>query len=408
MLATTATAVLAASLLTAPPAQAAPSCHGETATIVGTKRADQLRGTPGRDVIVGRGGGDDIRGRGGDDLICGNIGADTLRGGPGEDLLLGGWDRQTFERTGYHLFGDTFRGGPGDDEIRPGADPREGQDFGRRDQLVYAGAPVGVTVDAVAGTVVGRDGTDTFAVGGLVQVVGSQHDDSMAGGPGSDVFLGLAGDDRLLGRGGRDRLHAENLESQGPRDRDVLHGGGGHDRLWTGPGRDRSSGGSGADYIFEDGPGSDRLYGNRGGDYITDSIRHGRRHVLDGGPGRDRLDLGSVPGTSGRMDLRSGATRLRTQPRATLAKVRDVEIVRLLNGRWVFHGSRADEELEFFSQGRLTAYMHGGNDRIFGGDRRDAYAGGRGRDRLSDPGGIDRCRSIEVERDRSDCNRVWR
>ncbi|MCW2768201.1 MAG: Hemolysin type calcium-binding protein, partial [Nocardioides sp.] len=39
---------------------AAPTCHGEAATIVGTAGGDFLTGTPGRDVIVGLQGSDEI------------------------------------------------------------------------------------------------------------------------------------------------------------------------------------------------------------------------------------------------------------------------------------------------------------------------------------------------------------
>jgi Ca2+-binding RTX toxin-like protein len=46
-----------------------PTCHGESATIVGTSGADNLHGTSGHDVIVGRGGNDVIDGRGGNDTI---------------------------------------------------------------------------------------------------------------------------------------------------------------------------------------------------------------------------------------------------------------------------------------------------------------------------------------------------
>ena len=58
------------------------TCHGATATIVGTPGDDTLTGTPGRDVIVGRGGDDRVRGLGGNDVLCGNVGADVIQGGP--------------------------------------------------------------------------------------------------------------------------------------------------------------------------------------------------------------------------------------------------------------------------------------------------------------------------------------
>lgn len=70
--------------------QARPSCFGAKATIVGTGKADVLRGTKGRDVVVALAGDDRVYGRGGDDLLCGSTGNDLLDGGPGRNRLHGG------------------------------------------------------------------------------------------------------------------------------------------------------------------------------------------------------------------------------------------------------------------------------------------------------------------------------
>ncbi|MGZ5321476.1 MAG: hypothetical protein ACXWFN_08465, partial [Solirubrobacterales bacterium] len=69
------------------------TCGGRVATLVGTKGADTLRGTPAGDVIVALGGRDDVRGRGGADVVCGAGGPDRLAGGGGADRLLGGSGR---------------------------------------------------------------------------------------------------------------------------------------------------------------------------------------------------------------------------------------------------------------------------------------------------------------------------
>jgi hypothetical protein len=52
------------------PADAAPSCFGHAATIVGTAKDDDIQGTAGNDVIVTLGGNDSVSGRAGNDLIC--------------------------------------------------------------------------------------------------------------------------------------------------------------------------------------------------------------------------------------------------------------------------------------------------------------------------------------------------
>jgi len=84
------TASIAMGIMAATPASAAPKCFGKAATIVGTSRADRIRGTNGRDVIVGRGGSDLLRGLDGNDLVCVGGGDDLIVGNDGRDQLYGG------------------------------------------------------------------------------------------------------------------------------------------------------------------------------------------------------------------------------------------------------------------------------------------------------------------------------
>lgn len=62
-------------------------CQGRKATIVGTRRADELTGTPRRDVIAALDGNDKVVGFSGADLICGGRGEDVISGGPGRDSV---------------------------------------------------------------------------------------------------------------------------------------------------------------------------------------------------------------------------------------------------------------------------------------------------------------------------------
>jgi len=62
-------------------------CMGRKATIVGTRKRDELTGTPHRDVIVALDGRDKVRALGGPDIICGGKGEDELFGGAGRDLV---------------------------------------------------------------------------------------------------------------------------------------------------------------------------------------------------------------------------------------------------------------------------------------------------------------------------------
>ncbi|MEJ7707329.1 MAG: zinc-binding dehydrogenase [Nocardioidaceae bacterium] len=76
------TAATAASYAPTVNAAAVTTCHGMTATIVGTDGRDDITGTTGADVIVTLKGWDHVDGRDGNDVICGGRGADHLQGGP--------------------------------------------------------------------------------------------------------------------------------------------------------------------------------------------------------------------------------------------------------------------------------------------------------------------------------------
>jgi hypothetical protein len=106
--------------------ESAPTCLGETATIVGTDDADILEGTSGRDVIAGLGGNDVIRGLGGDDVICGGDGADRINGGNGNDTLQGQFGNDTLQGGAG---ADNLDGGPGTDTLDggPGTDTCYGE-----------------------------------------------------------------------------------------------------------------------------------------------------------------------------------------------------------------------------------------------------------------------------------------
>jgi uncharacterized delta-60 repeat protein len=91
---------------------------GARATIIGTRAADRLKGTPRRDVIAGLGGADTIRALGGADLVCGGPGRDRLLGGPGLDRILGG---PGIDRLLGGAGRDRLLGGPGRDRLVGGA-----------------------------------------------------------------------------------------------------------------------------------------------------------------------------------------------------------------------------------------------------------------------------------------------
>ncbi|MDQ5833654.1 MAG: hypothetical protein M3550_11475 [Actinomycetota bacterium] len=136
-------------------------------TIVGTSRADRIKGTRGNDVICGLGGNDVINGAGGIDIIDGANGNDRLSGGSRKDKLIG-------------LRGkDRLNGNSGNDRAGGGA---------------------------------GND-----------RVSGSSGKDRFGGGSGKDRLSGGSGRDRLNGGKGNDRIGALD------RMRDRVDGGSGRD-----------------------------------------------------------------------------------------------------------------------------------------------------------------------------------
>lgn len=116
-----------------PPPSSKWTCHGVTATFVGTNQAERIIGSPGNDVIVARGGNDIIDGRGGNDIICGGNGKDTIRGGTGNDVLRGGFGNDVLAggQGNDKLYGEAGRdrldGNAGDDALDGGS----GKDTGR-------------------------------------------------------------------------------------------------------------------------------------------------------------------------------------------------------------------------------------------------------------------------------------
>jgi Ca2+-binding RTX toxin-like protein len=175
-----------------PSGQAAYTCFGQEATIVGTSRLDNLEGTEGPDVIVGLGGDDFLDGMGGDDRICGNGGNDLID----DDNGLGN---------------DMISGGSGDDEIvgsSGGFEPRPDDDL-----------------------MLGNGGSDSFS--------GLEGDDDIRGGAGNDGMSGDQGDDTLSGGSGDDVLDGMGLDpgtGETINDSDRLFGNVGADTLWTNDG----------------------------------------------------------------------------------------------------------------------------------------------------------------------------
>jgi Tol biopolymer transport system component len=152
-----------------------PECHGRTATLVGTRGADVLKGTKRKDVVLALGGNDRISTFSDADIIC---------AGPGNDVVNAGENGETGGS-------DLVMGGPGNDKIKLGRE---------------------------LGTAKGEAGNDLL--------IGSKGGDNLIGGPGNDVLYG-----------GPNPYYNSDFLSGGPGN-DKLYGGPGPNQMNGGPGND--------------------------------------------------------------------------------------------------------------------------------------------------------------------------
>ncbi|MBI2621659.1 MAG: hypothetical protein HYW63_03400 [Candidatus Levybacteria bacterium] len=167
--------------------------------IIGTEKAETIRGTPGNDLILGLEGADIIYGMGGHDCIIGGPGAEnSIFGGPGNDVIFGNEGADSIYGQGGD---DTMFGGEGADKISGGT----GNDhlIGGDDADVLEGGPGNDHLE-------GGDGPDDLRGGaGNDLLEGQDGADTMRGNSGQDNLIGGAGNDFAHGGGGTDTCDAE-------------------------------------------------------------------------------------------------------------------------------------------------------------------------------------------------------
>ena len=214
--------------------------------LFGSAGNDILAGAHGPNLLDGYKGNDRLFGREGDDWLEGGEGSDTLEGGPGADTLRGGAGRDTASYA-------TSNAGV---VIRLHTVLEQGGKGGDAEGDTYNGETY---------TLTNEDGTTReVEVPDIWHLIGSEHNDVLAGDFRLNLISGLGGDDLLYGGPGG-----------GP---DYMYGGDGDDKLYGGKGRDTLTGNDGDDEIYG-GEGIDVLSGGHGDD------------LLKGGPGADYLDI---------------------------------------------------------------------------------------------------------------------
>lgn len=402
-----AAAGLAAPLAVVPAAQAAVTCGGLKATIVGNNKANVLTGTARRDVVVARGGNDTIRGLGGNDVICAGDGADTVNGGDGDDRLFGETDSLRIDRFGRVLKkGDTIIGGAGDDTIDLGYDPRAATEGTRvvLDGVSYADAPAPVVVDfrAAATVPVAADGNDTVTgFNGGVRVVGTALGDTIKGTNSADAIFVRGGDDTVFGRGGDDTIAAD---ASGATGNDRLYGDAGDDDLSGTLGNDQFVGGSGNDTITSTSELHQVMRGGSGLDAITFPIPAESGFIAKGYGGQDKLRLLPNSNPAIKPTVRIDQTKKTTisdLPFTIEGVVNGFsDVVLPARALSIFKGSNESEVITAHPDYRAMIYGRGGADVLTGSDEPDRLEGGNGFDIVRGRGGNDTCTSAEK---RSSC-----
>ena len=220
--------------------------HGD-ATGDTLSNIENLTGSAHNDILAGNGQANVLTGLTGNDLLWGSSGDDVLTGGPGADRLVGGAGNDTA----------SFIGSPEGVTVRLHSFATAGGDA-QGDTFPY-------TVDVAYTDADGAEQTETLP--DVENLIGSSHNDILAGDRRDNRLDGGAGDDTLYGGpGGGD---------------DVMHGGPGNDRLFGGQGDDTLIGG----------PGNDRLAGGAGADVFVFGPQDGADTVTDFSSGTDKLDL---------------------------------------------------------------------------------------------------------------------
>ncbi len=360
-------------------------------TADGNFAPDILDGGDGDDLLDATSGDDSIDGGEHDDTLVAGLGDDTLIGGGDIDLIdasgafsaviadlaAGTWsgdgdkvissiEHVTSAHYGDRLLGNGFANrlvsGLGADTLagREGNDTLDGGDG--LDTVSFAGAATAVNI-TVANNAVG-EGNDLLI--DMENAIGSDHNDTINGTAGANVFEGGGGDDQMFAGGGIDT--ASYAGSAAAVTVSLAQQGGLQNT--KGAGKDTMSGfenllGSSKGDTLRGDANNNRLEGDDGADTLGGGLG---ADTLDGGSGADVVDYRGVVGSGVTVSLASpGAQAVAAGMNHTL-----MSISHLI-------GSRSNDSLT----------GNGGGNRLDGGGGSDALAGGVGVDTLIGAAGKD-------------------
>ena len=271
--------------------------------LVGNDGANRLEGGAGADLLDGGAGIDWVSYQWSDAGVVVDLTEGTAEGGHAQGDVITNIENVTGSDYGDVLWGDEganrLEGGEGDDELYGGAGADMLNGGPGDDHAYYTSSSVGVLVRLHNANAVKYGEAEGDTLIDVEHLVGSNHNDVLAGDGEDNLLDGGDGDDVLYGgpAGGDDMMYGGNGD-------DRIFGGKGNDILTGGEGNDYLKGGPGEDTLIADGDDMDVLYGGTEKDtfqFFPSNLGGGS--IRDFSDGEDVIDLTEFTGISSMDDL---------------------------------------------------------------------------------------------------------
>ncbi|GMQ46330.1 calcium-binding protein [Vibrio sp. 10N] len=315
-------------------------------------------------LMVGMHGHDELNGKGGDDVLIGDNGThfhykggnDKLSGGDGNDVLIGG------------AGDDTIDGGQGEDTAVYHGSVADFQ-FQH-----YSGGNTSVE-DVADGRDDGRDMVKNvenfqFDEGSFVFIRGHNAGDNLVATDEDSLLVGFTGNDTLTGGDGDDALMGDNGGS-----------------MTYNSGNDVLDGGNGSDYINAGG-GDDIIYADK--EAPAHKPVYAESDIIEGGGGTDTLKYNDTYKNAESLNV-----YVTDDETFNVEMIGEgpVQVVDVVSGVEVLHGTRGDDVVDFSGLGHGMEYYDkwtdAGEDKVTGTDHNDVIEVMHGDDTVVMSGGQD-------------------
>ena len=400
---------------------------------------DTIYSRQGEDLVYGGDGDDYIDTCQDDDIVFGGNGNDTIIGGYGDDILYGEAGNDTIYAGDFGK--TTIIGGTGDDELYSASQNSLGNEttyvynLGDGNDIIHTGINddylqfgEGITKDNVMFSAVGYDLLITFKdsegsiivkdnfdhrpfslikfadgstydfnqVSQLLEIHGTEGDDTVQGSSQSEVIYAYGGNDNIDAGAGDDIIYAgdgDDTINAGYGD-DIVYAGNGNDTIYAGDfGKTTIIGGAGDDelysasqnslgnettYVYNLGDGNDIIHTGINDDYIQFGDGITKDSVMFTAVGYDLLI--TFKNSDGSIIIKDNFDH---RP-FSLIKFADGSTYDFnqVNSLLALHGTEGDDTIQGSSEGEVI-YAYGGNDNIDAGQGDDLIYAGDGDDTIN-------------------------